>query len=340
MRERIIRSRPMRGRPTPAADQLARRTDGGARAPRDGRARTAAPHGAGTVLRLHELLAAIADVAIPALFAGVVAVLATVVVERFGGAIGGVLSSIPTTVVPFAVGSYARAASEADFERAMAFVPIGILLNALYLVSWRIVPAAIGRRTRSRLLLKTVLVALGAWLVCATTIVYTNHLAQPTVGQTLVAGLIAFATGLVLGIGSNWTPHPAPKGTRRVGPVVLAVRGVAAMFVIGGALHLARLGLPVASGIASVFPVIFTTIMVATWIAQGPQVPTGAVGPMTLGTLSVSAYALLSIALFPRMPLWLAATTVWLLSAGLASVPAYLFIAWRRRRQARPAATA
>jgi hypothetical protein len=281
-----------------------------------------------------ELVESVLAVALPALLAGVVAVLATVVVERLGGVLGGVLSSIPTTVVPFAIGSFTRAADEADFRRAMAFVPIGILLNALYLVSWRIVPAQVGRVSRSHLLAKTVAIALLAWLVCATTIVAVDHVAEPTDGQTLAAGLIAFATGLVLGIGMNWRPHPAPRGTRRVGPLVLAVRGVAAMFVIGGALHLARLGLPVASGIASVFPVIFTTIMVATWIAQGPQVPTGAVGPMTLGTLSVSAYALLATVLFPRFPIAVAATLAWFGSALLTSVPAYAFIAWRRRRHA------
>jgi hypothetical protein len=56
------------------------------------------------------------------------------------------------------------------------------------------------------------------------------------------------------------------------------------------AVSLARSGLPIASSMARVFPAIFTTIMVATWLAQGAQVPTGAVGPMMLGTLSVPGF--------------------------------------------------
>jgi hypothetical protein len=277
-----------------------------------------------------ELLAVAADVAVPALFAGVVAILATVAVERFGGMTGGLLSSIPTTIVPFAVGSYARSEDPEQFRRTMAFVPVGILLNALYLLLWRIVPARIGRRTRSHLLLWTMLATLGAWLVVASVVVVAHDVMRPTVPQSLALGIAAFAVGIVLGIAANRTPHPAPKGTHRVGAGVLLARGVAAALVIGFALVLARAKLPVASGIASVFPVIFTTIMVATWLAQGAHVPTGSVGPMALGTLSVSAFALLATVLFPLMPLALAATLAWFTAIACVSVPAFLYLRSRR----------
>jgi hypothetical protein len=160
-----------------------------------------------------------------------------------------------------------------------------------------------------------------------------NNLVAPTVAQSLVMGSIAFATGIALGIAANLRPHPAPKGTHRVGAHILVVRGVAAACVIAIAILLNRAGLPVASGIASVFPVIFTTIMVATWLAQGAHVPTGAVGPMALGTLSVSAYALLATVLFPVMPVALAATICWLAAVACISVPAYAFLRARRRAQ-------
>ncbi len=279
---------------------------------------------------MHEFLAVAADVAVPALFAGVVAILATVAVERLGGLAGGVLSSIPTTIVPFAVGSYGRNPDVDEFRRAMAFVPVGILLNALYLVLWRVVPARVGRRTRSHLLAWTVAITLGAWIVIATSIVALHDAVRPTVAQSLALGITAFFAGICLGIAANRTPHPAPKGARRVGAGVLVARGLAAAIVIGLALVLARAKLPVASGIASVFPVIFTTIMVATWLAQGAHVPTGSVGPMALGTLSVSAFALLATALFPLMHVALAASLAWVLAIACVSVPAYFFLRARR----------
>jgi hypothetical protein len=275
--------------------------------------------------------AVLGELAIPAIFAGLVAILSTIAVERLGGTMGGVLSSIPTTIVPAAVGIWGAGDDLDGFRRAMAFVPIGILLNAGYLLLWRVVPAAVGRRTRSHLLAWTVALSLGAWLVVATGIMAFHDLVQPTVQESLIAGGIAFVAGIALGIAANRTPHPAPKGARRVGPVILAIRGIAAALVIGFALMLKRAGLPVASGIASVFPVIFTTIMVATWLSQGAHVPTGAVGPMALGTLSVSTYALLAAVLFPLLPVAAAAAVCWVAAVALASVPAYGYLRWRRR---------
>lgn len=277
-------------------------------------------------------LRVLADLVIPAAFAGIVAVLSTIAVERLGGTRGGVLSSIPTTIVPAAIGIWGAGDDVDGFRRAMAFVPIGILLNAGYLVLWRVIPAKLGRYTRSHLLLSTVVIALGAWLAVATGIMQLNEMVQPSVEQSLLVGAIAFAAGIALGLAANLKPHPAPRGAKPVAPTILIVRGLAAALVIAFALVLKRAGLPVASGIASVFPVIFTTIMVATWLAQGAHVPTGAVGPMALGTVSVSTYALLAALLFPLLPIALAAFVCWVAAIGLASIPAYLFLRSRRAK--------
>lgn len=280
------------------------------------------------------LLSAALDIAAPAAFAGLVAVAATIAVERLGGVAGGVLSSIPTTIVPAALGIHARSADPDAFRRAMAFVPIGILMNAGYLLLWRVIPARLGahQALRPHLLAWTVAVALAIWLLGAASVVALNWWLAPTVGQSLVAGGIAFAAGIALGIAANRTPHPAPRGTHRVGPLVLVARGLAAAAAIAVAVVLARAGHPVASGIASVFPAIFTTIMIATWLAQGAHVPTGAVGPMALGTLSVSAYALLAAWVFPQLPPAAAAVACWIASILCVSVPAFAFLARRRAR--------
>ena len=272
------------------------------------------------------------DILLPALGAGVVAVLATVAVERLGGAAGGIVSSVPTTIVPAAIGIHAAAADDASFRRAMCFVPVGILLNAGYLMLWRVLPARIGMRSHRHLLAATTTCALGAWILAALAVVGSNELLRPGPQATAIMGIAAFALGIALGIAANRVPHHAPKGSRRVGPAVLALRGIAAAAAIGVAMLLARSGLPVAGSIASVFPVIFTTIIIATWLAQGPQVPTGAVGPLMLGTLSVSAYSLLAAVLFPAMHVAAAAAACWLASVALVSVPAFLWLRRVRRR--------
>ncbi len=272
------------------------------------------------------------EVALPALIAGAVAILATLVVERFGGVIGGILSSVPSTIVPAAIGIYARNTHPDDFRRTMAFIPVGILLNAGYLVLWRVIPAQVARRTHSHLLAWTVTLALGAWIIVASLIMLLHDAFRPSVHQSVTIGITAFAAGIALGFAANRKPHPAPRGHNRVSTMVLITRGVVASIAIATAMLLSRAGLPVASGLATVFPVIFTTIMVATWLAQGAHVTTGAVGPMTLGTLSVSAYALLASLLFPLMPLWIAALLCWVIAVLTVSIPAFLFLRHRRQR--------
>lgn len=277
------------------------------------------------------------ELALPAMFAGLVAIFSTIAVERLGGMVGGVLSSIPTTIVPAAIGLWGDGGDPDGFRRAMAFVPVGILLNAGYLVLWRIIPAALGQRTRAHLLAWTVLLALSAWVLAAVAVIVLNELAQPTVSQSLIFGGMAMAAGLTLALAANRHAHPAPRGTQRVGWKVLVIRGIAAAIVIAIAIAIKRSGLPVASGMAAVFPVIFTTILVATWLSQGAHVPTGAVGPMTLGTLSVSAYALLATVLFPRIGVFPAAVLCWIAAVSFVSVPSYVYLkrhALRRDRAA------
>ncbi len=290
------------------------------------------------LLAQFESNAALRELVFPALFAGLVAILSTVAVERFGGMSGGVLSSIPTTIVPAAIGLWGDGSDPEGFRRAMAFVPVGILLNAGYLVLWRVLPAKIGQRTRTHVLLSTVFLALCAWFIAAIAVIIANEVIQPSVAQSLALGGTAMALGLTLAIAANRNAHPTPRGTRPVGWSVLFVRGAAAALVIAIAIAIKRSGLPVASGMAAVFPVIFTTIMIATWLSQGAHVPTGAVGPMTLGTLSVSAYALLATMLFPRLGMMSGAALCWVLAVCLVSVPSYLFLrqhALRRDRAAR-----
>lgn len=280
---------------------------------------------------------ALLAVLLPAFAAGVVAVLATVAVERLGGTRGGILSSIPTTIVPAALGIWGDGRDVEGFQRAMHFVPVGILLNAGYLLLWRVVPARLGMIVHRHLLAWTVAVTLGAWLAAALAVASLEHLADPSPGEARIAGLVAALAGLALAVAANRVRHPAPQGARRVGLPVLCARGAAAAVAIGCALLLARAGLPVASGIASVFPAIFTTVMVATWIAQGPRVPTGAVGPMMLGTLSVTAYALLAAWLFPVMPAGWAAAACWVAATGCVSVPAYAWLSARATSGSTPA---
>ena len=76
-------------------------------------------------------------VLISAIMAGAVAIAATLVIERWGGALGS-LVAIPTTIVPAAIGIWHGSSSVEAHANAMSMVPIGMLLNILFLGAWRI----------------------------------------------------------------------------------------------------------------------------------------------------------------------------------------------------------
>ena len=266
----------------------------------------------------------------PAVLAGLVAILVTVAIERLGGVVGGLLGTLPTTIVPFALGAWdGRADAFAD---TMGAVPAGMLLNALFLGLWRILPERLppGWSFGARLAAMT-MASLLAWLAAALVLVRVLDAVRAGGLPTLAVGLLTLLTMVSVGILATWRPRPAPRGTRRVGPVTLALRGALAGGAIAVAIALEETGGPLTSGVASVFPAIFVTTMVSLWLSQGEAVPAGAVGPMMLGSASVSGFALLAALTFPVLGPWLGAAAAWGLAVVVTTLPAFAWLRLRAR---------
>jgi hypothetical protein len=308
---------------------------------------------------------------VSALAAGLVAILATVAIEKLGGRRGGVVGTLPTTIVPAAVGFWWAASTTAHFQDALYVVPAGMMVNALFLWSWRVLPPRLpGWSLRARLLVMVV-TSMGAWAFMAFVLLWTAEAYRDAglsmslwgwgfflaavglataacmrngpapagtrrVGPvTLLARgmLAASAIGLAVGLATAACMRngPAPAGTRRVGPVTLLARGMLAASAIGLAVGLATVAGPVIAGIVSIFPAIFLTTMLALWVSQGEAVPAGAVGPMMLGSTSVSAFALLAATLMPLTGPALGAFLAWVGSVLLVTLPAWIFLESRSR---------
>ena len=259
-------------------------------------------------------------VLISAIMAGAVAIAATLVIERWGGALGS-LVAIPTTIVPAAIGIWHGSSSVEAHANAMSMVPIGMLLNILFLGAWRILPPRLEHRWSGGSLVTLVsILSVGVWLVAAgisTTIVSTTL----TSIAPLWIGTFATLLGFSIGLRALNDPPDAPAGHNRVHPFSILMRGVAAATAIGLSVLVAGMGLPFISGVISVFPAIFLTTMVSLWVAQGSEVPVGATGPMMLGATSVSVYSLISIGSFPGYGPWIGSVIAWFGSVILYSLP-------------------
>jgi hypothetical protein len=268
---------------------------------------------------------------ISALAAGLVAILATVAIEKLGGRRGGVVGTLPTTIVPAAVGFWWGASTVGDFQDALYVVPAGMMVNALFLWSWRVVPPRLPAWSLGIRLVVMVLVSMGAWVLMAFLLLSATEgyrgagLPMQLWGWGFFLAAVAFATGACLRNG------PAPAGTRTVGVATLLARGLLAAVAIGLAVMLATVSGPVIAGIVSIFPAIFLTTMLALWVSQGEAVPAGAVGPMMLGSTSVSAFALLAATLMPHVSPAPGALLAWLGAVLLVTLPAWLFLESRSR---------
>jgi hypothetical protein len=218
--------------------------------------------------------------------------------------------------------------TDSAFQPAMGMVPVGMLLNAIFLWLWRVIPPKVPNWAFGKRLATITSINLSVWFAGA---IISVSIFPEQVSMTV--GLGALLIGLVLGLWISLEHRPAPRGQNRVGPLTLAMRGVAAATAIGAAVWLSQLGSPLLAGMASVFPAIFLTSMVALWIAQGEEVPSGAVGPMMLGAMSVSFYALLATHTLQEYGVVAGSILTWFASIFAISVPSVLWLRFRANRR-------
>ena len=263
-----------------------------------------------------------------AIAAGLVAIVVTVLIERFGGVVGGALGTVPTTIVP-AVAGMAAAQGEQELMDSLSVVPAGMLINAIFLSVWIYLPRATASLGSERSLAVTTATALLAWAMFGmVTILCIGELSEYGTGPRTI-GMIGIALTAVFGIVLGWKPCESPKGSREVSKSILLTRGLMAATAIGASVWVAGLGYPLLAGLASVFPAIFLTSMVSLWISQGPSVPRGAAAPMLLGGGSVGVYSLVAMYSLEAHGIILGSIMSWVTAVAVWSMPSYIYLRWR-----------
>jgi hypothetical protein len=257
------------------------------------------------------------------LFAGIVAILVTLSIERFGGLIGGVLGTIPSTIIPAAAGVYLIDGEEGLLS-SMSIVPLGMMVNGLFLGVWILLPKYISNYKNP--LIITTISSILTWALFALLALKVASFSQTSGISSPMLGLFGLFCLFSVSIFFNIKTRPSPKGDNKVPLLILSIRGLAAAIAIGTALILAQIGQPLVAGLASAFPAIFLTSMVALWLSQGITVPQGAAAPMMLGGASVAVYSLIVMWSIPSYGIILGSIIAWILSVGLWSIPAFLLL--------------
>lgn len=266
-----------------------------------------------------------------ALMAGIVATTVTVLIEKYGGVLGGILGTIPTTIIPAAIGMASEGGDEA-LQLSLAIVPTGMLINAIFLSTWAILPNKLPMTWSSnKKLIVTCISSLIIWTSAGIVAIQAVDLAIKNNYSAYQISIIGFLLVGTLGTIMCWNLKPAPKGKNQVNKIILFSRGFVAAVSIGIAVLISGLGMPLLAGLASVFPAIFLTSMVALWMAQGPSVPLGAAGPMMMGGASVAAYSIIAMWSMIEYGLAIGSLIAWFGSIILWSIPSFAYVNWRSK---------
>ncbi|KNE65189.1 hypothetical protein AMAG_10841 [Allomyces macrogynus ATCC 38327] len=303
-----------------------------------------------------------ASVVLSAVLAGTICILVTLAIERLGGLLGGLLGSMPTNILPPAVGLWLqyryRGATSADYvtqqgleeyQRSMTAIVYGMLLNIPYLLLWRHLPGVFQRRyphwTTKQLLAAVVGTAITIWVALAAILVEVLHatavrveegdapvhkvLSNNILGQYL-SSVVLTVVMVLAGLAAGWNAPPAPKGRAHVALGMVALRGGLAAAAIGISVLLGSLSSYLA-GLATPFPVIFTTVLVTVWLHSGPTVSAGSISSLMLGASSNAVFALTSAVLAPKIGFATTCAVSLVLGLVVVSLPSLAFLKWRRR---------
>ncbi|KAK4538101.1 hypothetical protein CDCA_CDCA16G4126 [Cyanidium caldarium] len=272
----------------------------------------------------------------PALVSGAtaaaVAVLVCTLIERLGGALGGVLGTVPGTITPASVGLWFAGESTLSFRQSVASAPIGLAINAGFLLCWRHLPPHLPLVSLWARLACMVCCSLALWAALAAPTMWILHWARRAGYHTAVYVAAAISAALVFmaGVAGTWRMPPAPKGARPVDWRTQLARGLLAFAAVSAAV-LAAHAAPALAGILAVWPAVFLTTMVAMWISQGEAVQAGAVSPMILGMTAPMLFCGLACVTYPRWGAWRGCVVSWLAAVLSGTVPLALYVRWRVR---------
>lgn len=274
----------------------------------------------------------VVSTALSALFGGGVAILVTIAIERLGGKVGGILASSPSTIIPATAAFILSADTAHDARVALFSTPCGMLINSVFFLSvWKMLPPKLPKAISVRRRLALVLAAsLLSWALSVAAVWVALAVLNQHGVSVITVGPICAVVSLVAGIAACMRSVPSPKGRHRVATGALLSRGLLAGISIGVANLLSATGNVVLAGFAAVFPSIFLSTMASLWLAQGEAVPTGATGPMMLGSTSVSAFAILAGVLNPHLPLAAILVVCYAAAVLCVSLPSLAFLRWRR----------
>ena len=274
--------------------------------------------------------------------AAAVTIAVCMLVDHYGGTIAGVIGTVPHVAVVGSVG-FAAVLPVRDFKIAVLAMPVGMLCNSLYAAAMIAASSLLPRRgvlagAGWQRLLAVVASGLCVFAVGLALLLAVVRPKERPLGTAVGLAVASWGLEAVLGAWTVWAYPSAPRGDSKSSWWQLLGRGCVTFCVFLLALYLATKH-PAAAGVLVNLPIVTTVVVVSVWRSTSEAVAVSCLGPMILGMLSASMYALLASDLIPRVGTGGGAVASWFAAVVGVTLPVLWALQRLRKRRAAAAAT-
>jgi hypothetical protein len=214
---------------------------------------------------------------LPFIFSSLIVILITVIAEKYGTKVGGILGTLPSTIIIafifIAINKGINFASQ-----SVAIVPAEMGINIIFLLFFVLLAY--------RSIVIALILSLSLWTILSTMIYFLNI-------TNIFLSILIFVISLIFTFVFLEYVKKIPS-TGKVNihytPIKIILRGVITGTIISISVLLSNISASL-SGIFSVFPAIITSTMIISTREHGPEFSAGIAKSMIFGCTSVMSYA-------------------------------------------------
>jgi uncharacterized membrane protein (GlpM family) len=217
------------------------------------------------------------QIVLPFVFSALVVILITVFAEKYGTKVGGIIGTLPTTIIIAFV--FIALNRGVDFaSESVAVVPAEMGINLAFLCIFAILAY--------KSMNSALFVAFVFWIISSSVLFFIDM-------HNIYISLALFFTSMfVTFVVLEKVKKIKSQGRKRVHytPMKILLRGVLTGSIIAISVFLSNLD-PILAGIFSVFPAILMSTMIISYREHGPDFSAGIAKSMIFGSPSVMSYA-------------------------------------------------
>lgn len=217
------------------------------------------------------------------------AILVALLIETFGGAVGSILGTVPSTIIPSAYVILTELTNtEEDRTNTMLACIFGMFAtDVLFMPTWKVIPKRLPKKWSNGMkIFVTLVISIMFWFIGAFLVTMLQEYLTGLGVSMWAFGIGVIVVTAIIGAWLCWSLPPTPAGKNKVKWYTHLTRGFAASICIFISGVLSQSGAGKIAGIMTTFPAIFATTMVSVSLAQGADVSTGAIGPLIMGGMS------------------------------------------------------